>query len=342
MDDNFLEKAIRFDAEHKLPGNALAALEELLRRVATDARAEQISTLDIPEAQRKAGSYFREIFGRTPLRQRLDDIRKEADELANWSHLDDLKTEFGDILASVLAGIDECGLRADLLLEENENKIRAREKQYKALGRKVQVAIFGGAFDPITNAHIEVGKFVLAAGQVDEIWYTPCFKHMYNKNMASAEHRMAMIHKATKDDPRLKLFPFEIDHQLAGETYHFAKLLLADKLSETHSFSFIIGMDNANSFHRWVNYQDLERLVRFIVVPRAGETQDPNVTWYLNGRHLLLKPTHGICLPQGSSTQVRQSIKEGSSTWDLGNEYWSKLVNPWVADYIRSQNLYKS
>lgn len=291
--------------------------------------------MTVKDLQKRVATYFREAFKTTPLNQRIDDILSEVLELKNHGTVRDIRSEFGDLLASVLAGIDECGFDAEELIAENEQKIRSRQKQYKSLGRKIRVAILGGAFDPITVGHIALAKFVLnASKQFDEVWIMPCFSHMYGKDMASPGDRISMIKLALRDeDRRIRLFPFEIENELAGETYHFAKCLADDPLSETHNFSMIIGMDNANTFSQWVNYIDLERMMRFVVVHRPGQTPDPNVDWYLNGRHIYLKPDENSGLLETSSTQVRQGVS--------GQTDWTHLVSPLVAKYIEQNGLYK-
>lgn len=302
--------------------------------------------MDIKKAQKHVRGYFKELFGSTPLNQRLADIRKEAEELSRFTDIGSLRCEFGDLLASVLAGIDECGFDAHDLLDENECKVRNRAAQYRSLGRKTQVAILGGAFNPVTNGHIGIAKYVLKVSRIfDEVWLCPCYGHMYGKDLESTEHRLAMLEKATKSpwlgDPRIKVFDYEIKHKLSGETYHFVKRLLDDELSETHNFSMIIGMDNANTFDQWVNFQELERLIRFVVVPRIGQIPDPNVRWYLNSPHIYLPPDlndvgngkHKSHLIEVSSSQVRQMIADKI-------DEWSRFVDPFVADYIRHNNLY--
>lgn len=73
---------------------------------------------------------------------------------------------------------------------------------------------------------------------------------------------------------------YEIRHDLAGETYHFVNRLKNDPDFENYDFSFIIGLDNANSFHSWVNADQLERMIRFVVAPRQGEVRDDRVNWW--------------------------------------------------------------
>ncbi|MDD5650172.1 MAG: nicotinate (nicotinamide) nucleotide adenylyltransferase [Candidatus Nanoarchaeia archaeon] len=268
----------------------------------------------IKKLQKTINTTYLEIFGRTPLQQRLNDIQKESFELIRYLDIKSLKEESGDLLSSIIQLCNENEWSIEDLIKENLKKINKRKKQYKSLGRKIQVAILGGAFDPISIGHIQVAKLVLDHSKIfDEVYIMPCFKHIYNKQMESPEHRLEMCRIASRLDGRIKVFDYEINNKFSGETYNLAKRLLEDKkYKDTHSFSFIIGLDNANTFDKWVNYQELERLVRFVVVPRTGEKLQKNIKWYLNSPHIFLEPENPLI--EISSTQIRNALKSQTKT----------------------------
>lgn len=283
---------------------------------------------------------YSSIFGRTPLKQRLDDIFKEALELTRYTDLNNLREETGDLLASLLQLTNECNWDPNELIIENITKINRRKEQYKSLGRKTQVAILGGAFDPIHDGHIQVAKLVLnQSGTFDEVWIMPCYRHIYNKKMVSHGHRLKMCEIATQKDGRLIVSDYEIRRRFRGETYNLAKRLLEDKsYKSSHSFYFIIGLDNANTFFDWVNYQELERLVRFIVVPRKGETRKRGVNWFLKTPHIFIEPE--IPIIEMSSTYIRELLaeryKDPKNIFDHING-----LDEGVKNYIFEQGLYK-
>ena len=75
-----------------------------------------------------------------------------------------------------------------------------------------------------------------------------------------------------------------------------------------YQFSMIIGQDNANHFDKWVNYEHLEKLIRFVVIPRTGVERDETINWYLKPPHIYIsgeKPLLNI-----SSSEIRNSIKD--------------------------------
>ncbi len=297
----------------------------------------------IQELQDQTASIFREYFGRTPLTQRLEDVYGEATELRRYLDMQNIKEETGDLLCSVLALCAECGLDAEELIQATHEKIKARAVQYKSLGRKVQVALLGGAFDPPTLGHLAVAQFVIESSKTfDEVWLLPCYQHMYNKDLAEPFHRLAMCEELAKSDGRVKVLGYEIQNKLRGETYNLVKQLLETKFNGETNFSMIIGMDNANTFDKWVNYQELERMIRFVVVPRVGEERDESVDWYLKPPHIYLYPDKP--LPETSSTQLREDMRH----------YWSdecrfagfqkdkilRLTTERVFEYMKDKKLY--
>lgn len=267
--------------------------------------------MTIKNLQKEVKEVFEEHFGYTPLTERLSDIEGELDELKRYTDVPSLRKELGDLLASSIQMANENEWDVETLVLETLAKIKTRGMQYKSLGRKYNVALLGGAFDMPTMGHIQLAKFVLDTSRhFDEVWLTPANKHMFNKSMTSAEHRLNMCNLATECDKRIKVFDYEISHDLGGETYYLFKKLLSDKeLDKRFRFSMIIGMDNANSYLRWFNFNQLERIARFVVVSRQGIEPDPKVTWYKHDPHIYLKDENDIIL-NTSSTFVKMLLRK--------------------------------
>lgn len=285
---------------------------------------------------------FVNAFGRTPLTQRLDDIMGETLELQRFTDMTNLKEETGDLLCSVIQLASECDWNMEELINCTIAKINRRQQQYKALGRKRKCALLGGAFDPVHDGHIKLAQFVLNTSKTfDEVWLVPANRHMYGKEMAPAAARVEMCELAVEVDRRIKVFPYEIQKDLSGETYHFATRLLEEQYAkDEYDFSMIIGQDNANTFADWVNYEHLEKMMRFIVVSRQGEEPN-NADWYLKPPHIYLKAETAI--PEISSTLCRMEIGNIEYLQDqCGCDLESvKHMNPKVIEYIKERGLYK-
>ena len=291
--------------------------------------------------QSKVSKIFDEAFGRTPLKQRLDDILGKAIELSRYTDDKNLDEEAGDALSSLIALCSERDLNFEDLVQATLDKIVKRKKQYKSLGRKVKVAILGGAYDPCHQGHIKLAKFVLNTSTVfDEVWLLPAYEHMYGKKMAPAKHRLEMCRLAASGDGRIKVFDYEIKNKLSGETYQTVKLLQEEKFAkDKYDFSLIIGQDNANSFHKWANYEHLEKLIRFVVTPRIGVTADPKVNWYLKPPHIYLQNEAANSLEELSSTIVRKIVTVERSL--LQQEQLEKFLGTKVLKYMDEKKLYQ-
>jgi nicotinate-nucleotide adenylyltransferase len=302
--------------------------------------------MDINESAKKVHEKFQKSFGTTPLRQRNEDIFKEALELSRYTTISNLKEEHGDLLCTLLASFAENGWNPEECLEATLNKIERRKLQYQAYGRKISTVILGGAFNCITPGHVDVAEFLLNFSSVfDEVWFMPCKKHMYGKELVSAEHRLNMCRIATQHDRRIKVSDYEIVNELGGETYHFVKKLLDEDFAKhERDFSLAIGMDNANTFEKWVNFQDLERMMRFVVIPRTGIEPQLKNSWFLNPPHMFLAPEKPLL--EISSTDLRGVVQhywnqDESQDITLGKLNDPKFIHPGVFEYIKKNELYK-
>ena len=287
---------------------------------------------------------FESNFSRTPLRQRLEDISKETTELVRFTDLANLKEEAGDVLSSVIQLCNESGWNAADLVQSTLNKIQHRTFQYQGLGRKVSVALIGGSMNPITVGHIKLAQFVLNTSKIfDEAWITPCHRHMHGKDLAEDKHRLKMCEIAAKVDPRIKIFDYEIKHKLTGATYHFLKRLFDEDFAKhQYDFSYVIGLDNANTFDKWVNYEDLERMIRFVVVGRQGVQMDHRVRWYFKPPHVFLNPENNE-IPDTASSQVRKALYDVHCNYHCVTSLnlIRKQLDPNVFEYIQKNGLYK-
>ena len=175
-----------------------------------------------------------------------------------------------------------------------------KEKQ-----KKIQVAILGGAFNPITKGHLQIAHYVLGNTDVEEVWLSPCYSHPYNKAMTSATHRLNMCEMATLLEPKIRVIDCEI-RRLLTCTYDFLKYLI---LKPKYEFSYIIGMDNANNFDRWIESEKLKKMVRFITVSRQGIKFKEKADWCKKFPHIYLDAGNEIM--NISSSQIRRWIEEG-------------------------------
>jgi nicotinate-nucleotide adenylyltransferase len=198
---------------------------------------------------------------------------------------------------------------------------------------KKKIGLLGGAFDPIHIGHLAMCKEVLKAGIVDEIFIMPCYAHRFGKTMTPWIDRRKMCMLAIQGTEGIDVFDFELKNKLNGSTFETIKLLLESPTSILYDFSYIIGMDNANCFDQWHNYQELQKLVPFIVVARPGEEQKE--TWFLHSPHFYISASD---IPKISSTQIRNWFQDFDC--DENVKALLKYLPSDVLKYIREHRLY--
>jgi len=196
----------------------------------------------------------------------------------------------------------------------------------------MKIAILGLSCNPPTIGHTQIAQFVLKTKNFDEVWLMPSYRNIFNKELESSEHRLNMCKLALSNYNKIKVFDYEIRNKLNGETFKFVNLLKTDPNYNYHDFSLIIGLDNANIFHQWKNYEKLEKLINFIVVGRKGVKKEPSVDWYLKYPHIFLEDNANNII-EISSTMVRKLLKEKDSTVE-------RYINKDVYGYILKNNLY--
>lgn len=283
--------------------------------------------------QKKIDEVFVKTFGKTPLHERLSDIKNEAIELSRYQSVKDIKSEAGDVICSAIQLLNENGWTLEEVVEETLKKIQSRNT-YSQLGRKKNVAILGLAGNPPTLGHVGMGEFLLSQGVVDEVWFMPCFGHMAGKKMELPEHRIQMLKLATEHNACLKVFDFEIVNELGGETYHTVKKLEQDPIRESHRFFFVIGQDNANSFDKWYNFEYLQKMATFIVLKREG--YEASGDWYLKEPHIFINKT--FMHRPVSSTLIRSLLSKKRTSEE--DKILNEIINPKVLAYIQEHNLY--
>ena len=148
----------------------------------------------------------------------------------------------------------------------------------------MQVGIFGGSFDPPHLGHLKAAQDLLASGKVNEIWFMPCYAHVWDKKLAPARHRLAMLKLLTR--PQLKLSTFEVAKKRPIYTIETLKLL--NFRYPQHHFFWIIGEKNLSELVKWKEPEKVKKQL------------------------LVVLEIPGIC-----SSLIRQRIKQGKSIKDL-------------------------
>ncbi|MCQ2087226.1 MAG: nicotinate (nicotinamide) nucleotide adenylyltransferase [Bacilli bacterium] len=136
--------------------------------------------------------------------------------------------------------------------------------------------LFGGAFDPIHNGHINMA--LSAAKQIGgEVIFIPSKVSVWKTKSVDAKSKKEMVELAIKDYDCFSMSDFELTHKdnfvySILTVRHFAELYPNDELY------FLMGGDQANKFHLWSECETIAKLSQILVFPRKNEDfQNDNI-----------------------------------------------------------------
>jgi len=187
----------------------------------------------------------------------------------------------------------------------------------------LRLAIFGGTFDPIHKAHLEVARRGADEFHLDQVLLVPSGRppHKGSVTWAPYEHRVRMAELASEGEPR-----FEVSRLEEGTTRSYSIDTiekLKPRLGPADELFFIIGADAFAELRTWRRWEDVAHAVTFLVVSRPGHRYDvpPGVR---------IERLDSLELPV-SSSQIRAALAGGGRP---------KEVPECVLKYIIEHGLY--
>lgn len=134
----------------------------------------------------------------------------------------------------------------------------------------MRIALYGGSFDPVHNAHLQVAKTALKKGIADEVWMIPTYQNPWKtSSVASFSNRVKMLEAAISPYRKIKLC--KIEEQLGGVSYTIDTVKGLIKQYPTYEFCYLIGSDQARTIEKWKAIDELMKLVKFYVFTREEE-----------------------------------------------------------------------
>jgi nicotinate-nucleotide adenylyltransferase len=131
----------------------------------------------------------------------------------------------------------------------------------------MNVAIYGGSFDP---PHIGHEKVVISAQkmlEIDKVIVLPNFLNPWKSSFKIApEDRFKLLKKLFDNNENVEISRFEIDNGRPTLTIesvrHFSKIY--------GNIDLIIGADNVSSIQKWDEFEEIDSLVNWVVATRNG------------------------------------------------------------------------
>ena len=125
--------------------------------------------------------------------------------------------------------------------------------------------IFGGAFNPVTTAHIKVCEYVLNKVNAKEFIFLPVSSAYTKSDLASNYHRLNMLKLATKNCDKALVSSLEIEDNDFLGTYK-SLIRFYDKYED--DIAFVIGADNLELMDKWINIEGILSEFKIIVLGR--------------------------------------------------------------------------
>ncbi len=178
----------------------------------------------------------------------------------------------------------------------------------------INIAVFGGSFDPPHIGHEEIIKVALQQLDIDLLFIVPTFLNPFKKtSFAPTEKRYQWVKKLTLNYPKTKVLKYEIDENKPVPTIETIKHLKENY--DLDKIYLIIGADNLPTLHKWKAFEELQKLVHFVIASR----DDENIPKSLQKLDIHVNI---------SSTKLREKIKK---------EYLPKSIADDVIEYYNKE-----
>ncbi|MEM8593197.1 MAG: nicotinate (nicotinamide) nucleotide adenylyltransferase [Pseudomonadota bacterium] len=215
------------------------------------------------------------------------------------------------------------------------------------------LAIYGGTFNPVHAAHIELVRQCLSTFEFEQLHVLPSYLPDYKATPVAAEHRLAMLSSAFASFDRVMIDEREIERQGVTYTIDTVRDYRAE-LGDGAKLFFIMGSDSWMSFTEWHDWQEIIQLVNVVVVSRAQDDGQGRLDVAQMNDELAELYRHCVCddvtefihntagkvfefsemAMNVSSTQLRRAIQGGLPTHE-----W---LLPQVKAYIDEHKLYRN
>ncbi len=164
----------------------------------------------------------------------------------------------------------------------------------------IDVAVFGGSFDPPHCAHVMAVAYVLTCTPCSLALVVPCYEHAFHKQSSPFSVRVAMCRAAFAPFGR-RVRVLDVERRLPTPSYSIQTLR---HLAENHPewrLHLVIGTDVLPETPLWRDFDQVEALAPPIVLARGAQ-------------HAAAR---GPVFPAISSTTLRAAIRDGRLVDDL-------------------------
>jgi nicotinate-nucleotide adenylyltransferase len=182
-----------------------------------------------------------------------------------------------------------------------------------------KIGIYGGTFDPIHHGHLILAREAREQLNLDRVIFVPAAASPFKDTpQTAATDRLAMIECAIAGEPGFAVDSLELNRPPPSYTIDTVENIRAREPNA--ELFYLIGQDNVSGLPEWHRFNDLQKVVQFVVLDRTGQ-----------------KPDHSCIVVRRlidiSATEIRNRVARGHSI--------RYLVPAAVEEMIRSRRLYQ-
>jgi nicotinate-nucleotide adenylyltransferase len=158
----------------------------------------------------------------------------------------------------------------------------------------MNIAIFGGSFDPPHLGHLAIIEESLKFLKIDKLIVIPAFLNPFKENSHfDAKIRYELINDICYEIKKAEVCDYEIKQNKAIPSIQTVKYI-KNKYPKCNNIYLIIGADNLNELYKWEASSKLKQLVKFVVATRDDIKTDEFLTLKIDF--------------QISSTKIRENL----------------------------------
>ncbi len=202
---------------------------------------------------------------------------------------------------------------------------------------QTKLVLFGGTFDPIHIGHTTVAGAAAERIGAEQLIFIPA-KRSPLKGFwpgAADQHRLAMIKLAIAERDNFSVSDYELTKPAPSYTLQTVRSFQAEYGQA--AIYWLIGADTVDDLQHWYAIEELIDCCNLCTMYRAGcEAPDYRKFQKLWGAERVEKLQRNIIptpLVDISSSEIRRKLAEGGDV--------SAMLDPAVAEYIKSHGLYK-
>ena len=186
----------------------------------------------------------------------------------------------------------------------------------------MRLAIFGGTFAPIHEAHLAIAREATERGRLDRVLLVPANNPPHKTGTHTPyQDRVRMAELACLGQPHLEVSRLEEGTERSYSIDTIEKV--RSRMDAGDELFFVIGADAFADIRTWRRWRDVARAVCFLVVSRPGAAYDvpPEVR---------IERLDRLELPI-SSSEIRRQMAAGARPAEVSRP---------VLDYILDRHLY--